>query len=102
MTASALNWSDTTTFLVEAEVFHAAVTSSVRQSYPVIYGRTLNFTLPATEEGASIEADVNGVSMVFPLGPEPSMSWASCSSRASEHGKDSMVYRCELKPGYRF
>lgn len=102
MTASALNWSDTTTFLVQAEVFHTAVVSSVRQSYPVIYGRTLNFTLPATEEGASIEADINGTSMVFPLGPSLTLSWATCSARTNDHAEKSAVYQCELTPGYRF
>jgi len=43
---SALNWSDAATFLVEAEVFHTAISSNVRKLYPVIFGRTLNFTLP--------------------------------------------------------
>ena len=48
---SALDWSDTATFLVEAEVFHAEIRSNVRELYPVIFGRGFNFTLPPTAEG---------------------------------------------------
>ena len=70
ITVSATNWSDTATFLFEAEVFRTTISSSVRHSYPVIFGRTLNFTLPPTQEGVSIEADLNGAPMVFPLGPD--------------------------------
>ncbi len=102
ITASALNWSDTATFLVEAEVFHTSLASSARRSYPVIYDRALNFTLPESKEGLSIEADVNGQPTVFPLGPELYLSWAECTSRATGDEKKSTVYRCELKPGYRF
>jgi hypothetical protein len=103
VTVSAVNWSDTTTFLVEAEVFHTAIGSSVRHSYPVIFGRTLNFTLPATQEGVSIEAEVNGAPMVFPLGPELYLSWATCSRGTNKEGEqESIVYRCELKSGYKF
>jgi hypothetical protein len=102
VTVSAMNWSDTTTFLVEAEVFRTSIASSVRHSYPVIFGRTLNFTLPPTQEGVSIEADVNGAPMVFPLGPELYLSWANCNARTSRDTDRSIVYRCELKPGYKF
>ncbi len=102
ITASALNWSDTATFLVEAEVFRTSLASSVRRSYPVIYDRALNFTLPESKEGLSIEADVNGQPTVFPLGPELYLSWAECTSRETGDEKKSTVYRCELKPGYRF
>lgn len=100
--ASAVNWSDTTTFLLEAEVFRIGIGSSVRHSYPVIFGPTLNFTLPPTQEGVSIEADVNGSPMVFPLGPELYLSWATCNTRTSRDAEQSTVYRCELKPGYKF
>lgn len=102
ITASALDWSDTTTFLLEAEVFRTSLNSSVRESYPVLFGRTLNFVLPASEEGVSIEADLDGTAMVFPLGPELYLSWANCTARASRDSASSTVYRCELKPGYRF
>lgn len=102
VTASALDWSDTATFLLEAEVFRTTIDSSVRRSYPVIYDRMLNFTLPATEEGVSIEAEIDGAPMVFPLGPELYLSWATCIVRTNAEAQKSSVYRCELKPGYRF
>lgn len=102
ISVSALDWSDTATFLVEAEVFRASINSSVRESYPVLFGRTLNFVLPASEEGVSIEADLDGAPMVFPLGPELYLSWAVCTARASRDSASSTVYRCELKPGYNF
>jgi hypothetical protein len=99
---SALNWSDTATFLMEAEVFHTAISSNVRKLYPVIFGRTLNFTLPPTEEGVSLEAEIDGSPMVFPLGPDPYLSWATCTVRTGTEKEKTAVYRCELKPGYRF
>ncbi len=103
VTVSAVNWSDTTMFLVEAEVFRTSIASSVRHSYPVIFGRTLNFTLPPTQEGVSIEADIDGAPMVFPLGPELYLSWATCSRRINQDAEEkSIAYRCELKPGVKF
>jgi hypothetical protein len=102
ITVSAIDWSDTTTFLVEAEVSRTAISSNLRESYPVIFGRALNFTVPPTEEGVSIEAEIDGTPMVFPLGPELYLSWANCTSRVSKQGDKSSVYLCELKPGYRF
>ena len=100
--ATAQDWSDTATFLLEAEVFRTSIDSGVRTSYPVVYGRTLNFTLPPTQEGVSIEAEIDGTPMVFPLGPELNLSWAACSSRTEKQGDHSAVYQCELKPEYRF
>ena len=102
VTASAIDWSDTATFLVEAEVFHQTIASAVRESYPVIYGRDLHFTLPPTAEGPSIEAEIGGASMVFPLGNGLYMSWATCVSRSSARSEHSAIYQCELKPGYSF
>ncbi len=102
ITVSALDWSDTATFLLEAEVFHTAISSNVRESYPVIFGRTLNFTLPPTQEGVSLEGEIDGAPMVFPLGPDLYLSWANCTARTSEGRDQTTVYRCELKPGYRF
>lgn len=102
ITASALGWSSSATFLLEAEVFRKSIASNVRESYPVIFGRTLNFVLPGSEEGASIEAELDGTPMVFPLGPELYLSWAACTSRPSHDSSNSSVFRCELKPGYRF
>lgn len=100
--ATAEAWSGTATFLLEAEVFHTAITSSVRESYPVLYDRALNFTLPPTEEGVSIEADIGGTPMVFPLGPDLDLSWTVCNVSGNSDVEKSTVYRCELKPGYRF
>jgi hypothetical protein len=102
ITATALDWSDTATFLLEAEVFRDSIDSSVRESYPVIFGQTLHFTLPQTQEGVSIEADMNGTPMVFPLGPDLYLSWADCTARTNTGEDASTVYQCELKPGYRF
>jgi hypothetical protein len=99
---SALNWSDTATFLMEAEVYHAAIISNVRELYPVIFGRTLNFTLPPTQEGVSLEAEMDGSPVVFPLGPDLNLSWATCTVRTGTDIEKTTVYRCELKPDYRF
>lgn len=99
---SALNWSDTATFLVEAEVYHTAISSEVRELYPVIFGQTLNFTVPPTQEGVSLEADLGGSPMVFPLGPNLELSWATCTARTGMEEEKTTVYRCELRPGYRF
>ena len=100
ISVSVLDWSDTTTFLLQAEVFRNEISDSVRESYPVIFGDSLNFTLPAAAQGQSLEAEVSGTNIIFPLGPAPVLSWSRCSVRL---GKDqSKVYRCELKPGYRF
>jgi hypothetical protein len=103
ITISALDWSDTATFIVEAEVFHTAIRSNVRESYPVIFGQALNFTLPPTQEGVSIKAEIDGAPMVFPLGPELYLSWATCAARTNTaEEQTTTAYRCELKPGYRF
>lgn len=99
---SALAWAGTVTFLVEAEVFRTSIGSNVRESYPILFDRTLNFTAPATQEGVSIEADLGGTPMVFPLGPDLDLSWATCTSRTESESAGSTAYRCELKPGYRF
>lgn len=99
---TATDWSDTTTFLLEAEVFHTTIASNVRESYPVIFDRTVNFTLPPTQEGVCIEAEINGEQMVFPVGPEVYLDWAACTVRSSRNGDKSTVYQCALKPGYAF
>jgi hypothetical protein len=97
----ALDWSDTATFLLEAEVLHTGITSNVRESYPVVFGRALSFTLPETEEGVSFEAEVDGTHMVFPLGPALFLSWATCTASINGEEEKTTVYRCELKPGFR-
>jgi hypothetical protein len=98
--ASARNWSDTATFLLEAEVFHPMVSESVHESQPVIFGRALDFTLPASAEGVYLEADIDGQTIIFPLGPALFLSWANCD--ATVNRDQSKVYRCELKPDYQF
>jgi len=95
-----LAWSDTATFLVEAEVMRTALSDMIRQSYPSIYGRTMTFTVPLGGEGPSIQADVNGTTIVFPLGPALILTWASCSLQVT--ADQSKLYSCTLKPGYRF
>lgn len=97
---TALDWSDTATFLVEAEVFHPLRNAEVRKSYPVIFGQVLDFTLPASAEGVCIEADVHGRHIIFPLGPEPVLPWAECTVRNDPNG--TKAYRCGIKDGYRF
>ncbi len=99
-TVSARNWSDTATFLLEAEVFHPMVSDMVRTSYPVIFGQALNFTVPGSAEGVTIQAEVSGEAITFPLGPNLYLSWADCNARVNKD--QTRVYRCELKPGYRF
>jgi hypothetical protein len=99
---SALNWSEPATFLIEAEVYRAEIGSRVRELYPVIFGRGLNFTMPPTAEGVSIEAEIDGSQIIFPLSPYLDMSWATCTVRAGAEPEKVAVYRCELKPDYRF
>ncbi len=98
-TISVLNWSDTASFLVEAEVFRTVIRDTVRHSYPFIVGPTMTFALPTDAEGPCIEADENGQAIVFPLGPNLILSWATCSVETSDHNK---VFRCTLKPGFDF
>jgi hypothetical protein len=97
---TAIAWSDTATFLVEAEVVHPMISDLVRNSYPVIFGDALNFTLPPAAEGVSLQAELNGESIVFPLGPALLLSWADCTVRANPD--ETRVYRCTLKPEYRW
>jgi hypothetical protein len=100
ITATARDWSDPTTFLVEAEVVHTMQSPIEHQSYPVIFGAALSFTLPTDAEGVSLEADVGGETIIFPLGPELFLTWANCNAKVNRDRNS--VYRCELKPGYRF
>lgn len=97
---SVRDWSDTVTYLLEAEVVQARVTEVVRQLYPAKFGPTMNFTLPAAAEGPSILAEMNGQEIVYPLGPDLIVSWVNCTVKMNpDHTK---LYRCDLKPGYRF
>ena len=94
------NWSDTTSFVFQAEIFHTQIDSVVRLAYPVILGTSLNFTLPPLAQGPSIEAEIDGENMVFPLGPNPALSWAECNISTDKN--QSTFYRCDLKSNYQF
>jgi hypothetical protein len=100
ITVFARDWSDTTTFLVQAEVFHPMVSDLIHEFYPVIFGKGLSFTLPAGAEGITLEADVNNQRVFFPLGPALFLSWATCTENVNRDG--TRLCRCELNPGYRF
>ena len=97
---SVRNWSDTTTFLFQAEVFRPQIYDLVQMTYPIILGTSLNFTLPPTAGGPSIEAELNGENIVFPLGPIPVLSWADCEVSVAKN--KAKLYRCELNSGYTF
>jgi hypothetical protein len=94
------NWSDTTTFLLQAEVYHPQINNIVRTAYPVILGTSLNFTLPPFADGPSIQAEVNGENIIFPLGPKPFLSWALCNVSIDKN--QAKLYRCDLKSEYGF
>ncbi len=100
VTVSVLNWSDPVTYLVEAEVYRTTESDIVQDSYPVIFGHTMNFSVPVTGQGVSIQADINGEHIVFPLGPSLCLSWANCTLTTDKDG--SRTYRCELKDGFNF
>lgn len=99
ISVSVRDWSDTTTFLVEGDVIRPVVSDQLRNSYPMILGQALNFSLPPMAEGTTVEADVNGDPIVFPLGPALCLPWADCEERTDPD--QSRAYRCQLKPGYR-
>lgn len=100
LTVSARNWSDTATFLFEAEVFRPMVSQREHWSYPAVFGDGMSFTLPANAQSVSIEAELDGQPIIFPLGPLLYLSWATCDTEANpDRGR---VYRCTPKPGYRF
>ena len=94
------NWSDTATFLVEAEVTRNLPVDATRQAFPAIYGRSMSFTMPASAEGPSIQAELGGQEIVFPLGPALHLSWADCTMQLA--ADQTRLYRCELKPGYQY
>lgn len=100
VSVSMLDWSDTTTFLLQADVYRQQINNIVRESYPIIFGQSINFTLPPEAEGPTLEAELNKTDIVFPLGPTlaPILTWADCDVRMARDRSKS--YRCELKPGY--
>ena len=93
------DWSDTTTFLLEAEVVRTVASELIRQLYPALFGRIISFTLPASAQGPSFEVDLNGEEITFPLGPDLLLSWAHCTLTMEPNR--TRLYSCELKPGYR-
>lgn len=99
ISVSVLGWSGTTTFLMQGEVFRREISNPVREMYPVIFGGSINFSLPPPAEGPSLEAEVNSIETIFPLGPNPSVPWANCNVHVAK--TQSRSYRCELKPGYQ-
>lgn len=100
LTISARDWSDTATFLLEAEVFRPMVSQTEHWSYPASFGEGLSFTLPSAAQSVSIQADLDGQSIIFPLGPDLFLSWANCD--ASVNLDKGRVYRCTAKSGYTF
>ena len=61
-------------------------------------GSTLHW--PPPPRGVSIEAEVDGEPIIFPLAPNGILSWATCNVRIQK--EQARLYRCELKPGYIF
>jgi len=100
LTLTVRDWSDTATFLLEAEVFRPMMTQVEHWSYPAIFGDGFSFTLPPSAESVSMEADVDGQTVIFPLGPSLQLSWAGCD--AAINPDEGRIYRCTLKPGYHF
>lgn len=100
ISVSVEDWSDTVTFLMEAEVTRIMMIHSILESFPAISAPSMDFTLPPTAQGPSIEADVNGHEVFFPLGPTLDLSWATCQVKVIA-GRNKL-YHCDLKPGYQF
>ena len=94
------NWSDTATFVLEAGVVHSSVYDQVLQTFPVILGQSMSFTLPDAAQGPSVEATVNGEYIVYPLGPDLTLSWADCDMQTMPGPY--RLFRCVVRPGYRF
>lgn len=97
---SVRDWSAPVTFLLQAEVVREVSENVVERLYPVIFGNDLHFTLPPEAEGPSIEAELDGAAIVFPLDPDLCLSWANCQLRVDQD--QTRLYRCEIKPGYQF
>ena len=85
---------------MEGEVVHNTVNDMVRIAYPVTFAQAMDFTLPASAKGPSIEAEINGAVIVYPLGPTLTLPWVKCSITVV--GGGAKLYRCQIMPGYRF
>ena len=95
ITVTVRNWSDTVTFLVEAEVTRDMPSDAIREAYPAIYGRSMSFTLPSTAEGPSLETELDGVDVVFPLGPALDLSWADCTLQIGRGSNQALSLRAK-------
>ncbi len=100
ISASVRDWSDTVTFLLEAQVVRTMPGDAIHELYPVKFGRGMDFSLPSLAEGPSIEAEINGADIVYPLGPTLALSWTTCT--LTMNANHIRLYHCDLKPGYRF
>jgi hypothetical protein len=94
------DWSDPASFVIEAEVMHTTSSDTILYLYPIIFDQTASFTLPPKAQGVSVEATINRQQIVYPLGPQPKLSWADCDVQTRKD--QTKLYRCVLKPGYRF
>ena len=100
ISAMVRNWSDTATFVLEAEVVRPEVSAISQRAYPTILENRLNFSVPAAAKGVSIGAEIRGEEITFPIGPTAILSWATCEVRSETN--QTKLFRCELKPGYQF
>jgi hypothetical protein len=97
---SVIGWSDTTTFLLQAEAIRHILVDSTQRAYPLIFDHTMSFSLPTTADGICVEAEVAGQPITFPINPNFNLSWANCEIQPEP--ENNRLYRCDLKPGYVF
>ncbi len=95
-----LGWSDATTFLLQAEAVRESQVDNTNRAWPIIFDHTMSFSLPSAAEGICIEADLNGIPIIFPINPNFSLSWANCEIQSQP--ENNQLYRCDLKPDYVF
>jgi len=94
------DWSDPVSFVFEAEVTRVSRNLISVQAFPVVFGQTMSFTVPQGAEGLTIQAELNGMEIIYPLGPDLILSWANCTAERDAGGSN--LYQCVIKPGYRF
>jgi hypothetical protein len=70
----------------------------------IFFDRNFSVTIARSRTSRSethpFSAEVDGLQIVFPLGPDLNLSWASCNVQVDSNR--TKLYSCELKPGYRF
>ena len=76
------------------------VSDLVSTSYPVTFGQALNLRCLARRRESRFWPRLMVEAIVYPLGPNLYLSWADCNARVNKD--QTKVFRCELKPGYRF